>query len=493
MDVVAWALASILRTTPEKRGSLKAWLAAQGDIIGQVLESKVEFIRIEAWKEMPRMPTRRRGPGSGVIGTKLYVVAGGTGITASSFNRVNEVFDATTNTWSRKADFARELIYPSSCVMYDLLFIISGQTDRYSVTFSMGVYDPATNTWDSRTRPAAGAGRQAGADVIDGVIYYVGGNDIVPLSVNSNIAYDFFTDTWTTKRSMMQARSSHVCIAIDEQLHVIGGHDNGSPIKYLNSQEAYNPATNSWSSKAAMPTARRGASFGLVGGRLHVMGGYNGSLLSINEIYDPVTNMWTIGRSMAIPRYESGFGIIDGLLYIAGGYDADNYLDYHDAYDATKFEELASSPCLDGWLYDNRKGDKMLNSLDVLREARELGADVTLAQVEAALAQYDYLALRQAERANYRVELYDKTSPINGVPAEKILRDAPPAGEVYLIYINDRLTYLQTHDPEEMGFRPMSPERAYEAAEQVISEHIEQVIDARVRQEVLRQLLLQQT
>jgi hypothetical protein len=132
----------------------------------------------------------------------------------------------------------------------------------------------------------------------------------------------------------------------------------------------------------------------------------------------------------------------------------------------------------------------MLNSLDVLREARELGSAATLADVEAEIAAYDYPTLRQAERANYRIELYDKQSPINGVPAEEILKDAPAGGEVYLVYINDRLVYLQTHDPEEIGFVAMTAARAMEAANTIVDGHIEQVIDARVREEVLRQLLL---
>jgi hypothetical protein len=106
------------------------------------------------------------------------------------------------------------------------------------------------------------------------------------------------------------------------------------------------------------------------------------------------------------------------------------------------------------------------------------------------LAGYDYPALREAERVNYRIELYDKASPINGVPAEIILKDAPAGGEVYLIYMHNRLVYLQTHDPEEIGFVAMTEERALEAAGTIVDELVEQVVDARVRQEVLGALLV---
>lgn len=132
----------------------------------------------------------------------------------------------------------------------------------------------------------------------------------------------------------------------------------------------------------------------------------------------------------------------------------------------------------------------MLNSLEILKEARELGSTTTLAEVDAVLAGYDYPALREAERVNYRIELYDKASPINGVPAEIILKDAPAGGEVYLIYVNNRLVYLQTHDPEEMGFVAMSETRALEAAGTIVDNLIEQAVDVRVREEVLRALLV---
>ncbi len=131
----------------------------------------------------------------------------------------------------------------------------------------------------------------------------------------------------------------------------------------------------------------------------------------------------------------------------------------------------------------------MLNSLDILKEARELGSTKTLADVDVLLAGYDYPVLREAEWANYRIELYDKQSPINGVSAEQVLRDMPVGGEVYLIYINDRLVYLQTHDPEEIGFVAMTADRALEAANAIVDSLVEQVVDARVREEVLRMLL----
>lgn len=132
----------------------------------------------------------------------------------------------------------------------------------------------------------------------------------------------------------------------------------------------------------------------------------------------------------------------------------------------------------------------MLDSLSVLKKARELGSTKSLADVEAEIAKIDYPALRAQERDNYRVEIWDKVTPINGIEPSVILQDAPEGGEIYLIYIGNRLMYLQKHDPDQMGFAPMTRERALEAAGKIVDDLIEQAVDARVEKEVLRNLLI---
>ena len=131
----------------------------------------------------------------------------------------------------------------------------------------------------------------------------------------------------------------------------------------------------------------------------------------------------------------------------------------------------------------------MLNNLAVLKEARDLGSLKTLADVDLLLAGYDYPTLRAAEKPNYSITLYDKVSPINGIPASTIMTEDYPIGEVYLIYIGGKLVYLQKYDPAEIGFVAMDATRAMAAANTVVDNHIESVIDARVHQEVMAKLL----
>jgi len=136
----------------------------------------------------------------------------------------------------------------------------------------------------------------------------------------------------------------------------------------------------------------------------------------------------------------------------------------------------------------------MLDPIDVLREARELGSTKTLADVDAALESVDYDALRAQEKQRYRIELWDKVSPINGVAPEQILERVPrhpdgSYGEVYLIYVDGNLVYLQPHDPKQAGLVPMDAALAQQRAQEIVDQLVEQAVDQQVRREVLRQLL----
>lgn len=131
----------------------------------------------------------------------------------------------------------------------------------------------------------------------------------------------------------------------------------------------------------------------------------------------------------------------------------------------------------------------MLDELKILKEARDLGSTKTLADIQTLVATYNYDTLVQQEKARYRAELWDKISPINGISPEKILEDAPTNGEIYLIYVDDRLIFLQKHDPEQIGFAAMSSERALEVANKTINRMVEEKVDEIAKKDILLQLL----
>lgn len=135
----------------------------------------------------------------------------------------------------------------------------------------------------------------------------------------------------------------------------------------------------------------------------------------------------------------------------------------------------------------------MIDKLVLLERVRALGASKTLADIDAALAKRDVAArVAEVKSQRYRIEIWDKQSPINGVPAEQVLgsrTDIPENGEVYLIYVDGKLTYFQPHPPGEAGLRAMTRDEALQLADQHVTELATAEVEAQVTREVLEELL----
>lgn len=133
----------------------------------------------------------------------------------------------------------------------------------------------------------------------------------------------------------------------------------------------------------------------------------------------------------------------------------------------------------------------MLTNTQIWQRLQQIGVNKTLTEIDVALAQIDQQVIFNQERARFRIEMWDKVSPINGVPAEKILarEDVPANGEVYLAYLDGRLTYLQPHDPFQAGIVPMTPDTVLQIANRHIDQMATQFADQKVVESVLAKLL----
>lgn len=80
-------------------------------------------------------------------------------------------------------------------------------------------------------------------------------------------------------------------------------------------------------------------------------------------------------------------------------------------------------------------------------------AGKTDAQLDAALATVDQDAVYDELRAGITVTLWDRVSPINGVPASHFHArdDVPAEGDVYLVSVDGAVVGFQPHEPELEG------------------------------------------
>lgn len=86
-------------------------------------------------------------------------------------------------------------------------------------------------------------------------------------------SYDPATNTWTARAPMPNARVSAAGIVLDGLLYVVGGVDIIG--NALSTVEVYNPATNSWRTLSGLPKTAGELAGGAIKGVLYTAGGYS--------------------------------------------------------------------------------------------------------------------------------------------------------------------------------------------------------------------------
>jgi len=128
----------------------------------------------------------------------------------------------------------------------------------------------------------------------------------------------------------------------------------------------------------------------------------------------------------------------------------------------------------------------MVTRLQVRKALVEYGLQhKTNAEIDAAMAQVDQQAIIAAERAKYTVKVWDKQTPINGVPAEIVIEShrIPEHGTAYMICQGERIIFFQSRDPFTGAI--ITPESA-----QAIGEaHLDQFVESAAQQTIVEAII----
>jgi TolB-like protein len=149
------------------------------------------------------------------------------------------------------------------------------------------------------------------AGVIGDKLYVVGG-DNRGYYLNTLEVYNPATNTWETKAAMPTARSGLAAGVVGGKLYVVEGNNDG----YLKTLEVYDPLTNTWETNTAMPTGRWGGAAGVIEGKLYVVGGSsNSGYLNTLEVMVPATlsgvppEQRRIGTESASARADTSYSV----------------------------------------------------------------------------------------------------------------------------------------------------------------------------------------
>jgi N-acetylneuraminic acid mutarotase len=201
-------------------------------------------------------------------------------------------------------------------------------------------FNPATDAWKPLA-PLPGKRGSAIAAEVGGKIYVIGGATTMegakdpfftafgPARVlGTNEVYDPATDTWESRNPMSVPRNHAFSGVVNGKIYVIGGRTGHAFILSATNTdvvEEYNPASNMWSiPKERMPTARSGGASGTDGRRIYVAGGEVTTTELVAafravEAYDPATNSWTTLPSLPMPRHGLAGAVIGTRFHLVSG------------------------------------------------------------------------------------------------------------------------------------------------------------------------------
>ena len=274
-----------------------------------------------SWTTMEPMSTARGGLGVAVVNGKIYAIGGANNDTQLG---VTEEYNPVTDTWTTKESMPTPRSGFAIAVYQNKIYCIGGMTgdsENYvsGVTGKIEVYDPATDTWETKA-PMPTARSLPGANIVAGKIYLIGGRigTHAYQSTLANEVYDPDADSWTTKTPAPIRITSLGSAVFNNQIYFIATRSTKENPAQGALILTYNPFTDSWSLGKSSPTYASSCAIGVASDVKASKGIYFFDE-SATHIYDPLTESWINDTSMPTARGYAGVAVLDDDFFIIGG------------------------------------------------------------------------------------------------------------------------------------------------------------------------------
>ncbi|GAB4209129.1 MAG: kelch repeat-containing protein [Roseiflexaceae bacterium] len=268
-----------------------------------------------SWVKRPDLPVERAG--SALIAYRGTLLLVGGQSTAGVTGAVLQ-FDPGSQVWSPLADKPTAVADIQAGVIGGELLVPGGRRADGTISAELEIFNLTSKTW--RTAKPMPEPRSAyGLAALDGKLYILGGWDGQQFR-NDVFMYDPAADTWTSRTAMPTARAYASAVATsDGTIFVLGGENERGP---LATNEVYTPAqegAGAWQTRASLPQPNSRFGSGEVAGFLYTFGGSQGAPYRYNiraeawEQLDPGEPPVSIGQRPAVAVLDNA------SLFIIGG------------------------------------------------------------------------------------------------------------------------------------------------------------------------------
>ena len=189
--------------------------------------------------------TARWGAAAVVFGEQIYVIGGaGTG-------QIVEAYNPSTDTWQTKGSLIVPAQNTSAVEVGSRIYCIGGYNPAQNPAQSNAVqsYDSSTNQWTNlqlgNVMPTARD--LLTSDTLNSIVYSIGGRIGSGATTNAVEAFNPATQSWSTKTSSgLLPRWGQAHAMVNGIIYVFGGQNEGKSV------QCYNPLSDSWSTLSSI-------------------------------------------------------------------------------------------------------------------------------------------------------------------------------------------------------------------------------------------------
>lgn len=296
-----------------------------------------------------------------------------------------EIYDPSTNAFTRVADMNAERRYHSATLLADGRVLVVGGTSDNNELSSAEIYDPESNAWAHAAPMPYVSLRHTASLLRNGTVLVAGGGSF-EMFIRGAQLYDPTSNSWSDGGDYPHIRSSAKAVVLGDGKVLLTGGFNGYVVMEGNlaSAVSYDPLSNTWFETALVEGRYEHTATLLQTGRVLVTGGYDynggGHHQASAELYDPATSTWSATVSMAQPRGQHGAALLpNGEVLIAGGFDGSSSLASAERYSQMSLERGApctqDGNCSSGFCADRVCCDAACNAGDCDACSVAAGAD----------------------------------------------------------------------------------------------------------------------